>query len=299
MMYLLVAGVLLLGVIAISSIISREITKPIRQLRDSMSMVEEGRFDKANVPVTASNEVGSLSKSFNVMTERIHTLMEQNVYEQKQKRKNELKALQAQINPHFLYNTLDSIIWMSEAGRNDEVVLMTSALARLFRQSISNDKEQVTVAEEIEYVRSYLTIQKMRYKDKLEYSIDVSPEINHVMIIKFALQPIVENAIYHGLKYKDTKGNLSIRGYVRGKKAYITIADDGVGMEEAALEHIFDETKKEHKSNGVGVPNVQKRLKLYYGQEYGISYISRKGVGTVATVTVPLEEQEDDEETHR
>ena len=299
MMYLLVAGVLLLGVIAISSIISREITKPIRQLRDSMSMVEEGRFDKANVPVTASNEVGSLSKSFNVMTERIHTLMEQNVYEQKQKRKNELKALQAQINPHFLYNTLDSIIWMSEAGRNDEVVLMTSALARLFRQSISNDKEQVTVAEEIEYVRSYLTIQKMRYKDKLEYSIDVSPEINHVMIIKFALQPLVENAIYHGLKYKDTKGNLSIRGYVRGKKAYITIADDGVGMEEAALEHIFDETKKEHKSNGVGVPNVQKRLKLYYGQEYGISYISRKGVGTVATVTVPLEEQEDDEETHR
>ena len=299
MMYLLVAGVLLLGVIAISSIISREITKPIRQLRDSMSMVEEGRFDKANVPVTASNEVGSLSKSFNVMTERIHTLMEQNVYEQKQKRKNELKALQAQINPHFLYNTLDSIIWMSEAGRNDEVVLMTSALARLLRQSISNDKEQITVAEEIEYVRSYLTIQKMRYKDKLEYSIDVSPEINHVMIIKFALQPIVENAIYHGLKYKDTKGNLSIRGYVRGKKAYITIADDGVGMEEAALEHIFDETKKEHKSNGVGVPNVQKRLKLYYGQEYGISYISRKGVGTVATVTVPLEEQEDDEETHR
>ena len=299
MMYLLVAGVLLLGVIAISSIISREITKPIRQLRDSMSMVEEGRFDKANVPVTASNEVGSLSKSFNVMTERIHTLMEQNVYEQKQKRKNELKALQAQINPHFLYNTLDSIIWMSEAGRNDEVVLMTSALARLFRQSISNDKEQVTIAEEIEYVRSYLTIQKMRYKDKLEYSIDVSPEINHVMIIKFALQPLVENAIYHGLKYKETKGNLSIRGYVRGKKAYITIADDGVGMEEAALEHIFDETKKEHKSNGVGVPNVQKRLKLYYGQEYGISYISRKGVGTVATVTVPLEEQADDEETHR
>lgn len=299
MMYLLVAGVLLLGGIAISSIISREITKPIRQLRDSMSMVEEGRFDKANVPVTASNEVGSLSKSFNVMTERIHTLMEQNVYEQKQKRKNELKALQAQINPHFLYNTLDSIIWMSEAGRNDEVVLMTSALARLFRQSISNDKEQVTIAEEIEYVRSYLTIQKMRYKDKLEYSIDVSPEINHVMIIKFALQPLVENAIYHGLKYKETKGNLSIRGYVRGKKAYITIADDGVGMEEAALEHIFDETKKEHKSNGVGVPNVQKRLKLYYGQEYGISYISRKGVGTVATVTVPLEEQADDEETHR
>lgn len=299
MMYLLVAAILLLSVIVISSFISREITKPIRQLRDSMSMVEEGQFDKANVDVTAKNEIGSLSKSFNVMTERIHTLMEQNVYEQKQKRKNEMKALQAQINPHFLYNTLDSIIWMSEAGQNEEVVLMTSALAKLLRQSISNDKEQVTIAEEIEYVRSYLIIQKMRYKDKLEYSIEVVPEINQVMIIKFALQPIVENAIYHGLKYKGKKGNLNIRGYERGGKVYITIADDGVGMDEEVLQHIFDETVKEHKSNGVGVPNVQKRLQLYYGSEFGVSYISRKGAGTVATVMVPLSGRADDEETDK
>ncbi len=295
MMYLLVAAVLLLGVLVISNIISREITRPIRQLRDSMSMVEEGKFDKANVAVTAENEIGSLSKSFNVMTERIHTLMEQNVYEQKQKRKNEMRALQAQINPHFLYNTLDSIIWMSEAGQNEDVVLMTSALAKLLRQSISNDKEQVTLAEEIDYVRSYLTIQKMRYKDKLEYSIEVAPEIRNVMIIKFALQPLVENAIYHGLKYKETKGNLNIRGYERGSKVCITVADDGVGMDNEALEHIFDESKKEHKSNGVGVPNVQKRLQLYYGSEYGITYISRKGVGTVATVTVPLKSRTDEE----
>lgn len=297
MIYLLVAAILLLGVLMISSILSREITKPIRQLRDSMSMVGEGQFDKASVNVTANNEIGSMSKSFNVMTERIHTLMEQNVYEQKQKRKNELKALQAQINPHFLYNTLDSIIWMSEAGQNDEVVLMTSALAKLLRQTISNDKEQVTIAEEMEYVRSYLTIQKMRYKDKLEYSIDVSPEIRHIMIIKFALQPLVENAIYHGLKYKETKGNIDIRGYRRGQKAYITIADDGVGMDEETLEHIFNERRTSHKSNGVGVPNVEKRLRLYYGLEYGITYISRKGEGTVATVAVPLTKRTDDEWT--
>lgn len=295
MLYFLVAAVLLLGVTVISSIISREITKPIRQLRDSMSLVEKGRFDKANVDVTAENEVGSLGKSFNVMTERIHTLMEQNVYEQKQKRKSELKALQAQINPHFLYNTLDSIIWMSEAGKNEEVVLMTSALAKLLRQSISNDKEEVSVGEEMDYVRSYLTIQKMRYKDKLEYSIEMSPEINHVRIIKLALQPIVENAIYHGLKYKETKGNISIDGYKLGRKAYITIADDGVGMDEETLAHIFDEKQQEHKTNGVGVPNVQKRLQLYYGEEYGISYISRKGAGTVATITVPLEGGTNDE----
>ena len=143
--------------------------------------------------------------------------MEQNVAAQKEKRKSEMKALQAQINPHFLYNTLDSIIWMAEAGQNDDVVLMTSALAKLLRQSISNDKEQVRVEEEMNYVQSYLTIQKMRYKDKLEYTI------------------------------------------------------------------------------GVGVPNVQKRLQLYYGPEYGISYISRQGEGTVATVTIPLDGGENHE----
>lgn len=288
LMYFIVAACLLLAVLLTSNLLSREITRPLRRLRDSMSMVEKGKFDKANVEVTTENEIGSLTKSFNVMTERIQSLMEQNVSAQQEKRKSEMRALQAQINPHFLYNTLDSIIWMSEAGQNEEVVLMTSALARLLRQSISNDKEQVTIQEEMNYVQSYLTIQKMRYKDKLEYSIEVDREIRNVQIIKFAIQPLVENAIYHGLKYKETKGNLNIRGYSRGKKAYITITDDGGGMDEETLAHIFDEKVKKHKSNGVGVPNVQRRLQLYYGTDYGISYISRKGAGTVATVTVPL-----------
>lgn len=178
------------------------------------------------------------------MTQKIHALMEQNIYEQKQKRKSEMKALQAQINPHFLYNTLDSIIWMSEAGENDQVVLMTSALAKLLRQSISNDREQITVAEEIDYVRSYLTIQKMRYKDKLEYTIDVEERILDVRIIKFVLQPLVENAIYHGLKYKETKGNLDIRGYRRGNRVCLVVADDGAGMEESELEHILEKKRK-------------------------------------------------------
>lgn len=296
--YITVAALLLLAVILISSLLSREITRPILRLRDSMSMVEAGKFQQASVEVTTSNEIGSLTKSFNVMTKRIQELMDQNVAAQKEKRKSEMKALQAQINPHFLYNTLDSIIWMAEAGQDDDVVLMTSALAKLLRQSISNDKEQVTIEEEMNYVQSYLTIQKMRYQDKLEYSIDVDPEICNVSIIKFAIQPLVENAIYHGLKYKDTKGHLSIRGYVRGGKAYITITDDGIGMDEETLEHIFDEKQKKqknHKSNGVGVPNVQKRLQLYYGPNYGISYISRQGEGTVATVEIPLDGGENHE----
>lgn len=288
MWYLFVASILLLAVIGISSIISREITKPIRSLRDSMRKVQNGQFD-THVEVITENEIGSLGRSFNLMTSEIQALMEQNVYEQKQKRKSELKALQAQINPHFLYNTLDSIIWMSEAGENDEVVEMTSALARLLRQSISNDQEEIELGKEIEYVKNYLTIQKMRYKDKLEYFIYIDPRIAHVPIIKLVLQPLVENAIYHGIKYKETKGNLKIYARPVRSKVEIVVEDDGIGMDEDVMEHIFDEHRKEQKRNGVGVPNVQKRLKLQYGPEYGIRYESVKGAGTKAVITIPID----------
>lgn len=294
MWYLLVASILLLAVIGISSIISREITKPIRSLRDSMWKVQNGQFD-THVEVITENEIGSLGRSFNLMTSEIQALMEQNVYEQKQKRKSELKALQAQINPHFLYNTLDSIIWMSEAGENDEVVEMTSALARLLRQSISNDQEEVELEKEIEYVKNYLTIQKMRYKDKLEFFIYVDPRVAHVPIIKLVLQPLVENAIYHGIKYKETKGNLKIYARPVDCRVEIVVADDGIGMDEDVMEHIFDEHRKEQKRNGVGVPNVQKRLKLQYGSEYGIRYESVKGAGTKAVITIPVDGGRTDE----
>lgn len=294
MWYLLVASILLLAVIGISSIISREITKPIRSLRDSMRKVQNGQFD-THVEVITENEIGSLGRSFNLMTSEIQALMEQNVYEQKQKRKSELKALQAQINPHFLYNTLDSIIWMSEAGENDEVVEMTSALARLLRQSISNDQEEVELEKEIEYVKNYLTIQKMRYKDKLEFFIYVDPRVAHVPIIKLVLQPLVENAIYHGIKYKETKGKLKIYARPVDGRVEIVVADDGIGMDEDVMEHIFDEHRKEQKRNGVGVPNVQKRLKLQYGSEYGIRYESVKGAGTKAVITIPVDGGRTDE----
>ena len=287
MLYSIAAAILILAVLLMSNILSREITKPLRSLTESMSRVEKGEFDKANVDVTMENEIGSLGKSYNLITERIHTLMEQNVYEQKQKRKNELKALQAQINPHFLYNTLDSIIWMSEAGQNDEVVEMTSALAKLLRQSISNDHEQVELSQEMEYVRNYLTIQKMRYQDKLEYSIQIQPVVRHVKIVKLVLQPIVENAIYHGIKYKNSKGTLKISAYPEGKDVCISVEDDGIGMDEETLNNIFDGSKKNYKQNGVGVSNVQKRLKLYYGERYGVSYESKTGIGTRAIIRIP------------
>ena len=290
--YVLVALGLIAVALVISSEIARNITFPIQKLRDSMKRVQKGDFSAAEIEVYSDNEIGSLTRSFNVMTHKIQDLMAQNIQEQEQKRKIELKALQSQINPHFLYNTLDSIIWMAEGKKNEEVGLMTASLARLLRQSISIENELVTIGQEVEYVRSYLTIQKMRYKDKLEFEINVDPRITHAQIIRLVLQPIVENAIYHGLKYKESKGMLKVHGYELGERIIIDITDDGVGMDEETLKHIYDKHKVNYHSNGVGVYNVQQRLVLYYGKEYGIIYHSEKGKGTTATVVIPKKQED-------
>ena len=293
--YVVVAILLIIVALLFSNMIARNITLPIQQLRDSMEKVQEGDFGAAEVEVISQNEVGSLTRSFNIMTSRIQELMEQNIYEQQQKRKSELKALQSQINPHFLYNTLDSIIWMAEGKKNEEVVIMTASLARLLRQSISNEEEQVPIRQEVEYARSYLTIQKMRYKDKLEFQIQVEEEILGVQIIKLVLQPLIENAIYHGLKYKEGKGLLVVSGCREGENAVIRIQDNGAGMDEQTLSHIFEKHKVNYRSNGVGVYNVQQRLQLYYGTDYGITYTSRPGEGTTATIVIPMKQEADHE----
>ena len=285
--YVLTAIILVIVALLFSRFMARSITLPIQKLRDSMKKVQEGDFSVSDVVVDSKNEIGSLTKSFDVMTHRIHELMEQNVHEQEEKRKSELKALQSQINPHFLYNTLDSIIWMAEGKKYEEVVLMTASLARLLRQSISNEDEVVPIANEVEYARGYLTIQKMRYKDKLEFQIEVDSSILYIPLIKLVLQPIIENAIYHGLKYKESKGLLIVKGFMKDGNAVLQVIDDGVGMDEETLAHIYDKHKVNYHSNGVGVYNVQKRLKLYYGEDYGITYTSELGKGTTATITIP------------
>lgn len=286
-LYVLVAMGLMIVALFFSRFISRSITQPIQQLCDSMERVQEGDFSVSDIVVESQNEIGSLTKSFNVMTHRIQELMEQNIREQEAKRKSELKALQSQINPHFLYNTLDSIIWMAEGKKNEEVVLMTASLARLLRQSISNEDEVVSIGQEVEYARGYLTIQKMRYKDKMEFQIEVDPSILHIPLIKLVLQPVIENAIYHGLKYKESKGLLLVKGFMKSDNAVLQVIDNGVGMDEETLAHIYERHKVNYQSNGVGVYNVQKRLQLYYGNEYGITYESKKGEGTTATITIP------------
>ena len=231
------------------------------------------------------------------MTKELRKLMLEQYRLGKNVKTAELRALQAQINPHFLYNTLDSIIWMAEGRKYEEVVLMTASLARLLRQSICNEDEVVPLAREVEYAKGYLTIQKMRYKDKLEFEIDVEPSILNIPLIKLVLQPIIENAIYHGLKYKESKGLLQVKGFMKDGNAVLQVIDNGVGMDEETLSHIYDKHKVNYRSNGVGVYNVQQRLVLYYGKDYGIIYHSEKGKGTTASVVTPGIQEESHEKS--
>lgn len=279
----------LLGIaIIISHLISSAITRPIKRLSTSMQKVQSGNFETAAVQVYNEAELGDLARTFNSMITRIDYLMRQNTYEQEQKRISEMKALQAQINPHFLYNTLDSIIWMAEDGQSEDVVTMTSSLAKLLRQSISNEHTFVAISEEISYTRNYLTIQKMRYKDKLSYSIDISPDIMSAPIIKLVVQPIVENAIYHGIKPKAGNGSISIRGYAYGSDICLEIEDDGVGMSQDVIEHLFDSNKANISTRkSVGILNVQNRLQMQYGKQYGLVYSSKPGRGTLAKIIIP------------
>lgn len=289
--YLLIAAGLFTVALVLAYLLSDEITKPIKALEHSMKEVEKGNFAHAALAVRDGNEIGNLSRSFNIMTEEIQNLIEQRDKEQQIKRRSELRALQSQINPHFLYNTLDSIIWMAEWGKNQEVVRMTSSLAKLLRRSISNEQEVVTVAEEAEYTETYLTIQKMRYKDKLEYEIAIEKEILDAKVIKLILQPLVENSIYHGIKYKEGRGTVRIAGYRTGDCICLIVQDDGIGMEEETLGQIFEKHVRDTRSNGVGLKNVNERIQLYYGAEYGITYESAPGKGTTAKIYLPYQRE--------
>ncbi|MDF2942277.1 MAG: hypothetical protein K0S01_1135 [Herbinix sp.] len=290
LMYVLLTVVLLFFATVLAVIFSNALTKPIMALRKSMKQVETGNFDiQIGTTDEYMNEIGGLHNSFKIMIYKIRQLIENNIAEQEAKRKSELRALQAQINPHFLYNTLDSIIWMAEGSKNEEVIRMTSALSKLLRKSISNEDELVTLECEIDYVKEYLTIQKMRYQDKMEYEIVVDENILKVPIVKMVLQPIVENAIYHGIKYKENRGLIRITGRILGNDVIIQVIDNGSGMDEETLRNILV-AKRKDESKRVGVQNVHNRLQLYYGKNYGLQYESKEGEGTTVNITIPNQE---------
>jgi len=288
--FIIIIGLLCLFCSFIVSVfISSMISKPITRLELLMEQAEKGNLD-VSLDFESKDEIGKLSKRFNNMINKIKALMSQVVKEQEDKRKTELKALQAQINPHFLYNTLDSIIWMAEVNK-DEVVVMADALAKLFRLSLSRGEDLILIEHEIEHVRNYLIIQSMRYSNKFDYVIDVYEDILKHKTLKLILQPLVENSIYHGIKNKRQKGLIIIRGSKTQDKILLQVMDDGIGMEQSLCEQIFElhgSSRGRKGFNGVGVKNVNERIKLYYGDEYGLEYVSQPGVGTVVQIWLPV-----------
>lgn len=290
LMYTGIALALIIMASMIAFFMSNNITKPIKQLQLAMKNIQTGNFQPVQIELDGENEIASLNQSFNRMTEHIDELIRKNRREQEEKQKSEMKALQSQINPHFLYNTLDSIIWMIETEDAEDAIEMTSLLAKFFRQSIGNSEIYVTIGQELEYTRNYLLIQQMRYRDKVSFDIQVNQDILDCYIVKLVLQPLVENALYHGLKYKVGQGSIKIIGYRLDGNLVIKVTDDGVGMDQDTLKNLFRPKKRsDHCRGGVGMSNVQERLQLYYGAEYGIQIDSETNVGTTVTITIPYD----------
>ena len=292
--------------VIVSIIVSLRLTLPIRRLRASMHAVKRGNFDVA-CEVVSANEIGELSRDFNIMVAKIRELVATIKVEQEQKRKSELMALQNQITPHFLYNTLDSIIWMAEAGHYDNVITTVAALGRLLRLSISHGEELITIQGEVEHIKSYLTIQKVRYRDTLDYQVAVEGAIVGWKMPKVILQPLVENAIYHGIKNKVAGGTVTITGERRGDGVVFTVRDDGVGIDERRMrallagEEVYKRRSFGRLARGrpcVGVRNVHERIQLSFGRRYGLSFARAEAGGTVVTITLPIlkPEEERDED---
>ena len=279
-------AVVVLAVAVLTSwLLSRLIGKPLRGLASAMESFESDADHFTYRPVGGTREVQELSDSFEHMVLRIQELMTTVREEEVNLRKTELKALQAQINPHFLYNTLDSIAWMCEQGRNADAVKMVHALARLFRISISRGHELIPIAKELEHAESYLQIQMYRYKNQFTYTFDVDPDCLGYYCNKITLQPIIENSINHGLDLMVDEGRIDGRVRFDGDDIVFSVQDNGVGMGPEQLEAIMQNGPTDR--TGIGIKNVNDRLKIYFGRNYGLSITSEPDVGTCVEIRMP------------
>ena len=271
--------------------ISRSIYIPIKRLYDVTTTITKNDLQ---VFMTRDNvdEITELGMSFNIMIGKIRELLDSKINEQENLKKAELRALQAQINPHFLYNTLDTIIWMAEAQKTDQVIEIVSALSSFFRISLSKGRDWITIGEEIERIKSYLTIQKMRYRDILDYRIELADGVADNTILKLILQPLVENALYHGIKNKRGGGTIIVRAQQTNEdEVLLEVEDNGIGFTPEKLTQLqaeLDDDSGEIKlENGYAIGNVNRRIRLYYGRQYGLAVKSEYNTGTCATLVIP------------
>lgn len=283
-----VAAFILFLMSLVNSYISSRITTPIRKLELSVNEIEKGNLN-AKVDAEGSYEIRHLGQSVQNMAKQIQVLMADIVSEHEKKRKQEFDTLQSQINPHFLYNTLDIIVWMIENEKPDQAVKAVTALARFFRISLSRGKSIITVKDELEHVKNYLMIQHMRFKNRFSYTIEAEDEVLELASLKLMLQPLVENAIYHGMEFMDGDGEIFISAWKEGEDLYLKVSDNGLGMTEEQVARLFSDTPHTGSSrgSGIGVKNVNERIRLYFGSEYGLSIESEPDEGTVVTIHLP------------
>ena len=272
----------------INAYISSKITAPIQELEKSVNALEEGELD-TQVYTGGSYEIQHLGRSIGGMARRIQALMNDIVAEHESKRKSEFDTLQSQINPHFLYNTLDIIVWMIENEQKQEAVKVVTALARFFRISLSKGRSIIPVRDELEHVRNYLTIQQKRFKNKFIYQIEAQEEVLSLASLKLMLQPLVENAIYHGMEFMDGDGEITVKAERNEDRLCFTIADNGLGMTKEQVEGLLTgETRSaSKKGSGIGVKNVNERIRLYFGEDYGLEIFSEPDEGTAIQICLP------------
>ena len=280
-----ILAIVLAGTVFLGSVFSDLFSKPVTSLVRAMGEFEGNSAEFVYHPVTGTKEISALSDSFEHMAVRIQKLMEEVRQEEISLRKTELKALQAQINPHFLYNTLDAIAWMCEAGRNEDAVEMVNALARLFRISISRGHELIPIEKELQHAEAYLQIQKYRYKNQFTYHFTVDEDCVHCLCNKITLQPIIENAIVHGLDLMVDDGHIEITVRPDGDDILLIVSDDGIGMEPEQVAALLQNEPSDR--TGIGIKNVNDRLRIYFGPGYGLSIESAPYAGTTVTIRTP------------
>jgi two-component system sensor histidine kinase YesM len=271
--------------------LSRSIYTPIKKLHDVTTTITKNDLQAL---VTSDNidEITELGMSFNIMIGKIRELLDSKIKEQENLKKAELRALQAQINPHFLYNTLDTIIWMAESNKTDQVIEIVGALSKFFRISLSKGRDWITIEEEVERTQSYLTIQKMRYRDIMDYKIEMDDRVAHYTILKLILQPLVENALYHGIKNKRQGGTIVVRVNQKDEnEILLEVEDNGIGFTQEKMVQISRELNDDsgdiRMESGFGIGNVNKRVRLYYGKQYGLTVRSEYNSGTCVALIIP------------
>ena len=284
--------IVMIFIIEINDYVASRVADPIAELEHSVKLMAAGQLD-AKINISGSSEVRSLAVSVRRMSAKIKRLMADIVREQELKRKSEMDSLQAQINPHFLYNTLDIITWMIERDKKEEATEIVTALARLFRISISKGKNIITVYNEIEHIRNYLVIQSSRYKNTFSYSIKVEEDVKELATIKLVVQPIVENAICHAMEFMEDDGELEVHAYREGDDLYISVKDNGMGMSEEQKEALLKKPVESKRGSGIGVYNVNERIRLYFGAEYGVIINSEPDEGTEVLLHMPAVKYEE------